>query len=451
MSVLPFRRKRAMSARGAMQFLREIGRDTGGVRVKSYTELADMLRWDRSRAWKTVQRWIKRGLATVEVDAGTGRMVVRVLPDPRAFERGRGPSRATKIRGPKRPKGNARAVAGGSGQGGVDDEDTSPERNSSSDAYYDPAREEQTMTAVSTAAADLPAETTTKPPSRPGSGSVTSRLDHASVRHRGGDGGGIGDVLPVARHGRLFDTSAVLIAFALSGVAAYFSVTGMVVLFPGASLAVVVMGTVMEGAKFIGAGWLAARWRWTPGIWRLALVGLLFGVEVINAAGVYSQLVAAHVGESASRAAAFAASDADAAGRIDLAQSRVADLDRRIGQIDSAVDATTRRGRGNSAMSLAADQRRNRSSLFAERDQAARELAGLRTGRTSDAARQRAAEADQAPIRYVSELLGWTDDPEAVVRRLVALLVICFDPLAIALVAATSIAIARRRWRGGSA
>ena len=37
--------------------------------------------------------------------------------------------------------------------------------------------------------------------------------------------------------------------------------------------------------------WLARRWRATAWIWRLVLVALVAGLGVINAAGVYTQLV----------------------------------------------------------------------------------------------------------------------------------------------------------------
>jgi len=42
--------------------------------------------------------------------------------------------------------------------------------------------------------------------------------------------------------------------------------------------------------------WLAKRWRVTAGLWCLVLVGVIAGLAVINAAGVYAQLVAAHIG-----------------------------------------------------------------------------------------------------------------------------------------------------------
>jgi hypothetical protein len=50
----------------------------------------------------------------------------------------------------------------------------------------------------------------------------------------------------------------------------------------------------MEAAKLVTAGCLARRWRATVWIWRGVLIALVAGLAVINAAGVYAQLVAAH-------------------------------------------------------------------------------------------------------------------------------------------------------------
>jgi hypothetical protein len=60
---------------------------------------------------------------------------------------------------------------------------------------------------------------------------------------------------------------------------------------------VIAMAVAMEAAKLITAGWLGRRWRATAWVWRGILVALVFGLAVINAAGVYAQLVSAHVRE----------------------------------------------------------------------------------------------------------------------------------------------------------
>src|SRR5258708_34178507 len=73
--------------------------------------------------------------------------------------------------------------------------------------------------------------------------------------------------VPVTRQGAI-DALAYLAAVALAGAAAWFSVRGMTVLFPGAPLSVVGMAVAMEAAKLVTAGWLAARWQGTSSIWR---------------------------------------------------------------------------------------------------------------------------------------------------------------------------------------
>jgi hypothetical protein len=47
-------------------------------------------------------------------------------------------------------------------------------------------------------------------------------------------------------------------------------------------------------------------------------------------------------------------------------------------------------------------------------------------------------ETEAAPIRYVAELVGADTDAERAIRWLIALMVPCCDPLAIALTAAAS-------------
>jgi len=66
-------------------------------------------------------------------------------------------------------------------------------------------------------------------------------------------------------------------------------------------------------------------------------------------------------------------------------------------------------------------------------------LAALKTERASVAAKGRQIETEAAPIRYVAELVGVDkSDSERAIRWLIALMVLCCDPLAIALTAAAS-------------
>ncbi len=77
-----------------------------------------------------------------------------------------------------------------------------------------------------------------------------------------------------------------------------------------------------------------------------------------------------------------------------------------------------------------------------ERKREAAILAALQAEHATVTAKGRQMEVESAPIRYVAELLDADTDSERAIRWLIAVMVLCCDPLAIALTA--SAASARR-------
>jgi hypothetical protein len=163
--------------------------------------------------------------------------------------------------------------------------------------------------------------------------SVTARAPRAQNAHVEKTNDFKSDVTVSVGRWNVADVTAYVAAIALAGAAAWFSIRGMVVLFPGAPMSVVGMAIAMEGAKLVTAGWLARRWRGTAWVWRFVLAVLVAGLAIINAAGVYAQLVAAHVGERGAAQSAIETQDAALAARIEVAAHSVADLDRRLGRL----------------------------------------------------------------------------------------------------------------------
>jgi len=76
--------------------------------------------------------------------------------------------------------------------------------------------------------------------------------------------------------------------------------------------------------------------------------------------------------------------------------------------------------------------------LVEERKREAGTLTALQAERASVGAKGRQIETEAALIRYVAELNGTDADSERAIRWLIALMVLCCDPLAIALTAAAS-------------
>ena len=131
---------------------------------------------------------------------------------------------------------------------------------------------------------------------------------------------------------------AFIAALALATVAAYFSVTGMAEIFPGAPVAVMVFAATMEAGKLVIAGWLAAHWRRVGWSMRAVMVTLVTGLALINAAGVFGKLVEAHVTVAASTHSSVTERIEAVDARVKAQSAVVADLDSRVAQIDRAVD-----------------------------------------------------------------------------------------------------------------
>src|SRR6267378_2951000 len=187
---------------------------------------------------------------------------------------------------------------------------------------------------------------------------------------------------------------ALLAALALATVAAYFSVTGMAEIFPGAPVAVMVLAATMEVGKLVIAGWLAAHWRRTNWKMRFVMVALVAGLALINAAGVFGKLVEAHVSVAASSRSGVTERIEALDARVTAQTAAVADLDGRIAQIDRAVDESTKRGRVT------------RDGLDAQRQAATATLVGLQAQRAALAGERSRIEASAGPIQYLAMMVG---------------------------------------------
>jgi hypothetical protein len=241
----------------------------------------------------------------------------------------------------------------------------------------------------------------------------------------------------------LLHALTITIAVVLAVIAAYFSVSGMTRIFPGAELPVIVMTATMEAGKLTGAAWLSRYWSVMAISLRMVLCMLIVVLALINAVGVFGQLSAAHLNPHVS---AMTANDTEAANqgaKIEAQQRLLADLNRRISQIDSAIEEATKRGRSTSAMDLAQGQRRNRADLVEQRAKEEGTLIELRTAQARITGEQQKAAADVGVLEYAATLFGI--DREQMIQLLILAMVMSCDPLSITLVIATAAGMQKKR------
>jgi hypothetical protein len=231
--------------------------------------------------------------------------------------------------------------------------------------------------------------------------------------------------------------AAFIVALALACVSAAFFIDGLTAIFAGAFWPVITMGAALEAGKLVAAAWLTEHWNSAPSLLRLILIAMIGVLMSLNAVGVFGFLTRAHLDHMAAMDLALADRTADTEARLAIQGQTVADLDRRIAQIDAAIEEATRLGRPVGAMTIAYQKRRDRADIVAARQREAQTLASLQIDKAKIDGQRRRVEADVGPVRYLAELIGTpATDLERPVRLLTLALVAVLDPLAVALLLA---------------
>jgi len=258
------------------------------------------------------------------------------------------------------------------------------------------------------------------------------------------------------------------VALALSTVAAWYSVAGLMVLFAAAAIPVAIMASTLEVAKLVTASWLYNNWKRVPFALKSYLSFAVLVLMFVTSLGIFGFLSKAHLDQ--------AMPAGDIATKLEIVDQKIAAQQDLINsartvlrQMDDSVNQALGRGAGtlppnataaqqqaaqaaaerntNQAANLRRTQARERDAQQAIINKAQAEIQKLREERAPVAAQQRTLEAEVGPIKYVAELIWGADSAkshfDSAVRFLIITLIFVFDPLAVLLVIAANMTF---RW-----
>jgi hypothetical protein len=244
-------------------------------------------------------------------------------------------------------------------------------------------------------------------------------------------------VREVARpHGRAQRVAAYLAAISLASAAAYFSIGGLVELFPAQAIPVAVLGALLEVAKLVMCAWLTAHGGQASGLLRAVMIGLVVGLITINAGGTFARLIEAHysLSDEASTAVGEKAGALDA--KIAEQERRVAGVEKQDSEIADVISTMTTKGQTKTALQALGQQQARRDAIGNARQAEADKLVDLKAQRSHLEAEGRRVFAATGSARFLAAQLG--TDAETVIRWLVLILVLLTDPTAIALTIAAT-------------
>lgn len=239
-----------------------------------------------------------------------------------------------------------------------------------------------------------------------------------------------------------------LTALALSVIAAYFSVVGLIAIFAAAALPIAVMGAALEAAKVVAASWVYRNWHTSPRILKYYLVLSVVILSLITSMGIFGYLSKAHLDQSLP-SNDILAKVALVDEKINIEKATIDNNRKALKQYDDAVEQIMSRSEDSKgaerSVSLRRSQQKERVRLIQEIDAANKQVRILNEEKAPIAATLRKLEVEVGPLKYIAAMF-YGDNPdsnalEKAVRWVIITLIFVFDPLAILLLISANMSL----------
>jgi hypothetical protein len=232
-------------------------------------------------------------------------------------------------------------------------------------------------------------------------------------------------------------------ALIIAGCAAFFSVTGLGVLFSGASTAVMVMAGSLEFAKLVAATYLKQTWDEIKGFNKWYLTIAVAILMMITSAGIFGYL------SNAFQAQSLQLQQVDRevlvfSTKIEQNTAQITQLNTQLGQLSSTQSTILEKGKVNSRLLRSID---NKDKQVAQINKKIADLQDENAKNNEKINEIKIAnlglEKEVGGFRFIAEAFGM--ELKNVVKFFIFLIVIVFDPLAIALIIAFNGLIGKKK------
>ena len=234
------------------------------------------------------------------------------------------------------------------------------------------------------------------------------------------------------------------VALALSAVAAYYAVVGLIAIFAAAVIPIAIMGSLLEASKLVVASWLYRNWKEIPVLLKSYFTVALVVLMLLTSMGIFGFLSKAHLdqaiptGDVQSKLALIDEKIKTEKENINASRKELSQLD---AQVDQTITRTTEASGAERAIQIRRNQQKDRTRILNEIGNAQTKIAKLNEERAPIASEVRKVEAEVGPIKYIAQVIygdADTDLLEKAVRFVTILIVLVFDPLAVLMLVAAN-------------
>lgn len=209
-------------------------------------------------------------------------------------------------------------------------------------------------------------------------------------------------------------------AIAISTIAAYFSIAGLIALFSATPIAIALMGVSLEVAKLVSASWVYRNWKTAPVTIKYYLTGAVVILSLITSMGIFGFLSKSHIEQSTV---------------IGSNSVELSILEQQEKILKSRIDFLL----SQSEKQAFASNRINK-----ELQDTQNQLKEVVLKKAPLLQTKNKLESEIGPLKYVTEFIYGQSDEELLkkaVRWVIITLIFVFDPLAILLLIAANISL----------
>jgi len=234
------------------------------------------------------------------------------------------------------------------------------------------------------------------------------------------------------------------VALAISGVAAFYSIVGLMAIFSASALSIAVMGSVLEVGKLATASWLYQNWKKVPRFLKYYLTGAVVILMFITSMGIFGYLSKSHIDAGTGTSELYVKLER-LESNIESERKSISRAEGQLEKLDFALERYIELNAVSKGLRKRDEQKPERDALSQTVDESQDKIDIYLDERAEIQLKIKSFEVEVGPLKYISALLFGENESvnylDKAVRYVIILLIFVFDPLAVLMLIAANMSL----------
>ena len=234
------------------------------------------------------------------------------------------------------------------------------------------------------------------------------------------------------------------VALAISGVAAFYSIVGLMAIFSASVLSIAVMGSVLEVGKLATASWLYQNWKKVPRFLKYYLTGAVVILMFITSMGIFGYLSKSHIDAGTGTSELYVKLER-LDSNIESERKSISRAEGQLEKLDFALERYIELNAVSKGLRKRDEQKPERDALSQTVNESQDKIDIYLDERAEIQLKIKSFEVEVGPLKYISALLFGENESvnylDKAVRYVIILLIFVFDPLAVLMLIAANMSL----------